>query len=60
MSELLAFLDEVDALCEELPDWLPEQAERIERIKEHALRLCRECIRQSKDVNDGNNPKPDD
>jgi hypothetical protein len=45
MVDLLAFLDEVDRLCDDLPEWYPMRAERIERIREHALQLCRQCLK---------------
>jgi len=50
MTTLLAFLDEVDELCDDLPEWYPQRAERIEAIKQHALKLCRQCVQDSKDA----------
>lgn len=59
LMDLMAFLDEVDWLCEQVPEWHPDR-ERIERIKQHALRLCQQAIEESKDASPGpdNPPAP--
>ncbi|MGB0969826.1 MAG: hypothetical protein ACPGVG_02530 [Mycobacterium sp.] len=58
LIDLLTFLDEVDELCELLPDWLPDHDERIARIKAQAQRLCDNALKESKDADHDDNHDP--
>lgn len=46
-ADMLALMDDVDALCDAVPEWYPGRDELIARVQKHALRLCREATKGS-------------
>lgn len=41
--DMMSFIDEVDELCDMLPEW---HADTVAKIQTQALRLCREAIKE--------------